>query len=172
MHNSVDRTNELPRSRAAWDYANFLSLRATGISKTIDKARTPEQSSEEFFRLKRAIGDRKDGYVFINPSTVTRFVSIEASFKMAVKELGLTALNGSKLRFHDLRHVFSNWLHRDGEGAILDQLRSLLGHKDRATTDRYVTVNHRGVGKMLSLLPNIREEKQKNGSTPTSAEAV
>ncbi len=122
--------------------------------------------------LKRVAGKRKDGYVFINPSTETRFVSIKASFNIAVRELGLTALNGSKLRFHDLRHVFSNWLHRDGEGASLDQLRPLLGHKDRATTDRYVTVNHRGVSKVLSLLPNIREEKQKNGPTLTQAEAV
>jgi integrase len=122
--------------------------------------------------LKQAIGKRDEGYVFINPRSGSRYSSIQTSFNKAVNEVGLTALDGSKLRFHDLRHVFSNWLHRDGEGASLDQLRTLLGHKDRATTDRYVTVNHRAVSKVLSLLPNIRESKKKNGSNPAQAEAV
>ena len=40
---------DYPRSRAARYYANFLSLLATGISETKDKAATPEQSSEGFF---------------------------------------------------------------------------------------------------------------------------
>ena len=119
--------------------------------------------------LKRAIRKRDEGYVFINPRSGSRYSSIQTSFNKAVNEVGLTALDGSKLRFHDLRHVFSNWLHRD---ASLDQLRGLLGHKDRATTDRYVTVNHRSVSKVLSLLPNIRESKKKNGSNPAQAEAV
>jgi len=44
---------DYPRSRTARYYANFLSLRATGISETKDKTGTPEQSSEEFFRLKK-----------------------------------------------------------------------------------------------------------------------
>jgi hypothetical protein len=59
-----------------------------------------------------------------------------------------------------------------GEGASLDQLRPLLGHKDRATTGRYVTVNHRAMSKVLSLLPNIREPKKKNGLNPVQAEAA
>ncbi len=122
--------------------------------------------------LMRAIDKRKEGYVFINPRSGTRYNSIQTSFNKAVNEIGLTACNGSKLRFHDLRHVFSNWLHRDGEGASLDQLRSLLGHKDRATTDRYVTVNNRTVSKVLSLLPNIRESKKKNGINQLKVEAV
>ncbi len=122
--------------------------------------------------LHRAIGNRSEGYVFINPRSGTRYSSIQTSFNKAVNEVGLTACDGSKLRFHDLRHVFSNWLHQDGEGASLDQLRPLLGHKDRATTDRYVTVNNRAVSKVLSLLPNIRESKKKNGPNPIQAEAV
>ncbi|MFA6472685.1 MAG: tyrosine-type recombinase/integrase, partial [Candidatus Latescibacterota bacterium] len=103
--------------------------------------------------------------------TKTRYISIKSTFNQAVMKANLKAINGSKLRFHDLRHVFSNWLHQDGEGATLDQLRSLLGHKDRATTDRYVTVNHQKVSKVLSLLPNIQIKKQKSSSTGR-AEAV
>ena len=84
----------------------------------------------------------------------------------------MTALDGSKLRFHDLRHIFSNWLHHNGEGASLDQLRTLLGHKDRATTDRYVTVNRSAAGRVLSLLPDIRKSGQKNNSNSQEAEAI
>ena len=122
--------------------------------------------------LHRVIKKRNEGYIFINPRSGTRYNSIQTSFNKAVKKVGLTACDGSKLRFHDLRHVFSNWLHQNGEGASLDQLRPLLGHKDRATTDRYVTVNNLAVSKVLSLLPNIRESKKKNGPNPVQAEAV
>lgn len=122
--------------------------------------------------LMRAIGERDEGYVFINPQSGTKYNSIQSSFNKAVKKTGLTALDGTKLRFHDLRHIFSNWLHMDGEGASLDQLRPLLGHKDRSTTDRYVTMNRRVVGKVLSLLPEIRSLKQKNSLNSEKAKAV
>ena len=42
--------------------------------------------------------------------------------------LRFTIDNGTKLRFHDLRHVFATWLHK--AGVSLDELRFLLGHKD------------------------------------------
>jgi len=84
--------------------------------------------------LKRVIGNRKEGYVFINPRSRKRYKSIKNSFYNGVREIGLTALDGSKLRLHDLRHAFATWLHR--EGVSLDQLRPLMGHKDRTTTDR------------------------------------
>ena len=122
--------------------------------------------------LKRVIGNRKEGYVFINPRSGTRYKSIQTSFNKGVTRVGLTALDGSKLRFHDLRHVFSNWLYHNGEGASLDQLRPLLGHKDRSTTDRYVTVNRLAAGKVLSLLPDIRKSRQKNSSSSLEAEAI
>ncbi len=89
--------------------------------------------------LRRAIGGRKDGYVFINPGTNTRYNSINKTFDRAVRRLNLTIVDGSKLRIQDLRHVFATWLHK--AGVSLDVLRSLLGHNDRATTDRYTTVD-------------------------------
>lgn len=109
--------------------------------------------------VRRAIGDREKGYVFINPSTNTRYISIHKTFDRAVRRLNLTIDNGTKLRFHDLRHVFATWLHKSG--VSLDSLRSLLGHRDRATTDRYTTVDRLEMGKVLALLPLLREIGQK-----------
>jgi integrase len=108
--------------------------------------------------LKRVIGKRREGYVFLNPKTGLRYQSIHHTFNRVVRGLGLTACNGSKLRIHDLRHVFSTWLHR--EGVTLDSLRALLGHLDRATTDPYTTVNRLEVGKALALMPNLRETRK------------
>lgn len=120
--------------------------------------------------LKRVIGRRRDGYVFVNPKTGTRYRYIETSFDRAVRRLGLTACDGSKLRFHDLRHVFATWLHK--EGVSLDSLRSLLGHRDRATTDRYATVDRLEVGKVLTLIPNLRENGQGKAAITKKAAGI
>jgi len=106
--------------------------------------------------LKRVIGAREEGFVFINPHTGTRYVSIHKTFDRAVVKLGLT-VNGTKLRIHDLRHVFATWLHR--EGVSLDALRFLMGHKNRATTDRYTTIDRLSIGNVLSLMPHIRNPR-------------
>lgn len=108
--------------------------------------------------LQRATGDRKSGYVFINPETGTRYKDIHLTFDRAVKKLGLKA-GDTKLRFHDLRHVFATWLHQ--AGASLDELRPLLGHRKRATTDRYVTIDRKAAGKVLNLMPRIRQKESK-----------
>lgn len=63
------------------------------------------------------------------------------------------------LRFHDLRHVFATWLHR--EGVTLNALRPLMGHKNRVTTDRYTTIDRLATGKLLNLMLRIRDIKQK-----------
>jgi len=117
--------------------------------------------------LRRVIGDRRDGYVFVNPNTGTRYQGVKESFNRAVKKLGLTARDGSKLRFHDLRHVFATWLHR--EGVSLDALRSLLGHRNRATTDRYTSVDRLEIGKVLALMPNLRDNPQEKASSRRKA---
>lgn len=108
--------------------------------------------------LKRVIGSRTEGFVFLNPTTGKRFVSIHKTFNRAVKKLGIT-VNGTKLRIHDLRHVFATWLHR--EGVSLDALRFLLGHKKRETTDRYTTIDRLAVGNVLALMPQIRKQENK-----------
>jgi integrase len=107
--------------------------------------------------VKAAIGERTAGPVFINPGTGKRYQRRMHSFDKAVRELNLKAKDGSKLRFHDLRHIYGNWLHR--AGVSLDELRVLYGHRDRATTDRYVTPDPDTIGKKLSLQPKIGKEK-------------
>ncbi len=105
--------------------------------------------------LKRVIGKRHEGYVFISSKTGTRYKSIHKTFDRAVRRLGLI-VNGTKLRFHDLRHVFATWLHR--AGVSLDIIRPLLGHRDRKTTDRYTTIDRLAIGKVLSAIPSIGGE--------------
>jgi integrase len=118
--------------------------------------------------VKRAIGMRKSGFVFVNPETGTRYVQINKTFDRAVRRLGLCISDGSKLRIHDLRHVFATWLHR--EGVSLDLLRSLLGHKDRATTDRYTSVDRLETGKVLGIIPNLREIEKRNSLDKVAVE--
>ena len=107
--------------------------------------------------LRSSIGKRGAGHVFINPVTGKRFQGRMGSFDRAVRKLGLKAKDGSKLRFHDLRHVYGNWLHQ--AGVSLDELRVLYGHRDRATTDRYITPNLEMIGEKLALQPKISKEK-------------
>jgi len=115
--------------------------------------------------IRRVIGDRKEGYVFLSPVTGTRYVSIHHTFNRAVRSLGLNVVNGTKLRIHDLRHAFANWLYEDG--VTLDNLRSLLGHKDRSTTDMYVTVERLRLGrKVFARFPDLREKGTKASRAP------
>ena len=143
----------------------FHDLTQTGQVKLIVKG----NRSEEFplgltaiELLKHVIGDRNEGYVFINPKTGTRYFSIKKSFNRAVRRLGLE-VNGTKLRFHDLRHVFATWLHQ--QGVSLDALRPLMGHKNRSTTDRYITIDRLAAGKLLSNMPRIRNHENKKALT-------
>ncbi len=77
------------------------------------------------------------------------------AFYQHVRKLGLTAKDGSPFRFHDLRHVYATNV-RD-LGISLDDLRLLLGHQDRSTTDRYVTYDRKAVGEYLSALSRLRK---------------
>ena len=94
--------------------------------------------------------------------TKTRYVSIHKSFNQAVRKLNLT-VNGTKFRFHDLRHVFCTWLLK--QGVTIDVIRELVGHRNRSTTDRYATLNRMDLYKYLSYLPEIKD------SVPMSAKA-
>ncbi|MFC1551928.1 tyrosine recombinase XerC [Candidatus Latescibacterota bacterium] len=107
--------------------------------------------------LKKSIGNRTEGYVFLNPLTGNRYRSIHKTFDRAVRKVGLT-VNGTKLRIHDLRHVFATWLHM--AGVSLDILRPLLGHRSRTTTDRYVSIDRLAIGKVLNVMPSIGDENE------------
>ena len=102
--------------------------------------------------VKRVIAKRNTGYVFINPRTGTHYKTVSSSYKRAVRRLGIT-VNDTPLTFHDLRHAFATWLHANS--ASLDQLRLLMGHSNRATTDRYTTATATDVREVLNHMPKI-----------------
>jgi integrase len=106
--------------------------------------------------LKRVMGKRKEGYVFLSVKSKNRFSCIHATFDRVVEKLGLK-VGATKLRFHDLRHVYASLLHR--QGVSLDVLRSLMGHASRETTDRYTTIDRLDHGKVLSLMPQLRRKQ-------------
>ncbi|HUU26352.1 MAG TPA: tyrosine-type recombinase/integrase, partial [archaeon] len=106
--------------------------------------------------LKRLIASRKEGYVFLNPQTGNRWFSIHKAFNQAVRKLRLQTEDGQKITFHDLRHVFGTWL-RDA-GVSLDDIRPLMGHKDRKMTDHYITEDRVAVGMQLNKIPVLRRQ--------------
>ncbi|MFC1552989.1 tyrosine-type recombinase/integrase, partial [Candidatus Latescibacterota bacterium] len=136
----------------------FHDLTSTGEVELVVKGGKRELfplSPQAVKVAKRAMGNRRDGYVFINPVTGSRYSSIHKGFDCVVRRLDLKIANDSKLRFHDLRHIFATWLHK--QGVSLDILRFLLGHKERSTTDRYTSVDRLNTGKVLELIPDLRE---------------
>jgi len=144
------------------DSVRFHDLTPTGEVELVVKGGRRELfplGSAAVEVVKQAIGNRTEGYVFINPVTGTRYVCIHKTFDRVVRSLGITISNGTKLRINDLRHVFATWLHK--QGVSLDELRSLLGHKDRATTDRYTSIDRLDTGKVLEKIPRLRAFGQK-----------
>ncbi|MBT4511940.1 MAG: tyrosine-type recombinase/integrase [Chloroflexi bacterium] len=90
--------------------------------------------------LHRAIGGRREGYVFVSPKTGTRFAKNAGlpSFHRAVKKLGLVAYRDGKpvkFTFHDLRHAFTTDLMDNG--ADIRDVQMLLGHKSVTVTEIY-----------------------------------
>ncbi len=125
--------------------------------------------SEHATRIaKQSIGKRKEGYVFLNPKTKTRYKSINHSFDRAVRKAGLK-VHGTKFRFHDIRHVFASTLIRNG--ARLEDIRMMLGHEDSSTTDRYTSIDRFDVKEVLNFIPAIVQDRQEKSSDQKQAEA-
>ena len=89
--------------------------------------------------LKHFFLERIAALMNVIPESV--FLIIEFSCYTGFRLENILSMRIEEIRFHDLRHVFSNWLHCNGEGATFDQLRTLLGHKDRSTTDKSLKIN-------------------------------
>ena len=105
--------------------------------------------------LNEVIGDRKEGCVFLNRRTGKCYSrSGFNSFDKVVIRLGLKALDGSKFWFHDLRHSLA-WFLKNLANASLDDIREILGHANRSTTDRYTTYSRQVVG-LLNQVPSFR----------------
>lgn len=112
--------------------------------------------------LQRVIGDRKQGYVFIRSKAGARYKDIPKSFYYTVRKLDFT-VNGTKLRFHDLRHVFSTWLHQ--AGVDVDTIGHLLGHSDTVATKKYISFNRLSYGESLKVIPKIERGLECKNST-------
>ncbi|MCE5270384.1 tyrosine-type recombinase/integrase [bacterium] len=141
------------------NHVRFHDLTKTGEADLVIKGGRLETfplSQPAVEVVQRVTEGRKEGYVFINPENGKPFArSGINAFYRHVRILGLKAKDGSPLRFHDLRHVYATTL-RD-MGISLDDLRVLLGHKDRSTTDRYVTYDRKAVGECLTGLKRLRK---------------
>ncbi|OGG02359.1 MAG: hypothetical protein A3F83_10640 [Candidatus Glassbacteria bacterium RIFCSPLOWO2_12_FULL_58_11] len=68
--------------------------------------------------------------------------------------MGLKAEDGSKLRFHDLRHYRASFW--SAAGASLEDIQVGLGHENRATTERYITADVAAVGQRLNQMKRPR----------------
>jgi len=76
------------------------------------------------------------------------------SFNRAVRRAGVDDLPGAgKLRIHDLRHLCGTYLLM--EGADLETVRVILGHRDISTTQRYLHVVDAHKKKAISKIKNL-----------------
>ncbi len=104
--------------------------------------------------LKRTIGGRKDGFVFLNQDTGERYRWVGKTFSRVVKRLGMKTVAGDTLCFHDLRRIFATWMLEGGAG--LEAVQYFLGHRSINTTTRYATPSREAMGRVLEVLPVIR----------------
>ncbi len=84
-------------------------------------------------------------YVFVNPSTGTRFVTMDNGLRGAMRRARI-----SDLRWHDLRRTSGcRWLQRDGK--TIAEVSLLLGHSSvRVTEDCYAFLEAEAVAQSLS----------------------
>ena len=79
------------------------------------------------------------GLVFPSRNDPNEPRDMHMSFNRAVQRAGLDNLPGNgKLRIHDLRHLCGTFLVMNG--VDLETIRSILGHRDLTTTQRYLHV--------------------------------
>ncbi|MFC1552370.1 tyrosine-type recombinase/integrase [Candidatus Latescibacterota bacterium] len=154
------------------DSIQFHDITSTGeVSLNVKGGKTEKfpLGSNAVEVLKRVIGKRKSGYVFVNQRTGNRYSSIHKTFNTVVRKLGLTVI-GTKLRIHDLRHANATWMHQAGIGK--DIIGQLLGHKDSKTADRYITYDRMSYGVALEVIPKLERNAKKEDSSTCHAEAI
>lgn len=79
---------------------------------------------------------------------------LHGSFNRAAKRAGLENLPGiGKLRIHDLRHLCGTYLLMNG--VDLETVRSVLGHRDISTTQRYLHVINEHKKKAISKIGHL-----------------
>jgi len=113
-----------------WDSINFdsnvITLEATN---TKSKRSREIPMSDMLFEMS---SKAKSVYVFPDPTTNKPYKDIKKSFRTACKKAGI-----SGYRWHDNRHVFSNYAIQNGTD--IATLSQILGHQDIKTTMRYIS---------------------------------
>lgn len=87
-------------------------------------------------------------WVFYNPNTNNRLISLKKGFKKATDVAGL-----GHVRIHDLRHTFASFLVQ--EGIPLYHVMQLLGHSDIKTTQCYAHLSPNNLASCLDALPDL-----------------
>lgn len=104
--------------------------------------------------LREAIGERVEGYVFTGRAGGKHSERL-SGFDKAVGRQGLTSVEGYKLRFHDLRHLYGTELLN--AGVSLDDIALLLGHGSTAVTRIYTQ------RRMVSVAAGLEKQRRVGG---------
>jgi integrase len=100
------------------------------------------------------LNGQRVGLVFPSRRDASKPRDMHMSFDRAVKRAGLNELPGEgKLRIHDLRHLCGTFLVMNG--VDLETIRDILGHRDLATTQRYLHVVNEHKRKAISKIANL-----------------
>jgi integrase len=102
---------------------------------------------EALLQLCEGAGDAE--YVFVNPTTETRYTDIKKSFTAACQEAGITGFT-----FHDLRHTFGTRLADAGVDVV--KIKELMGHASIVTTMRYMHATDQGKRGAITVLSEYR----------------
>lgn len=105
--------------------------------------------------IKQALMDypqaSESGYIFANPKTGKRIVTLKRSFHTALRKAGI-----EDFRFHDLRHCFASDL--VGKGVDLFIVQKLLGHSSPKMTQRYAHLRNDQLQEAIFTLDEKRNE--------------
>jgi integrase len=100
------------------------------------------------------LNGQRFGLVFPSRRDPSEPRDMHMSFDRAVKRAGLDNLPGEgKLRIHDLRHLCGTFLVMNG--VDLETIRDILGHRDLATTQRYLHVVNEHKRKAISKIGHL-----------------
>jgi integrase len=95
---------------------------------------------------------------------------VKSTFQLGIITL-LEALDKSKIEdfhFHDIRHTFAGNLVMNG--AELNDVRALLGHKDMKMTLRYAHLSPKHKGRVINILDRVFDVSQNPQQTEKMVE--
>jgi len=142
-----------------------VDLARKQITITVSNSKSKRQriipASQVAMEVLNQVGrSESSDYVFTNQQTGTRYVTIYKTFKRIAREAALPAL-----RVHDMRANFASLALNAGVGVYT--IKTLLGHANVKTTERYLTASERTLSDATDTLAGIIRR-----ATPPSAPAV